>query len=77
MKKLKRGQTLQLEDLKTGEIKQVVLVQRVTKSNVIVETSDGKEEVVDLLNFVVTVIPLLDIIFNWIGEKISNLFNRT
>lgn len=76
MSKLKKGQIIQIENLKTEEVKKVTVVRRLTADKVIVETSDGKQETIDLLNFVVTVIPLLDIIISWISEKISRLFKR-
>ena len=76
MSKLKNGQTIELENVLTGEVTRGIVKERISKNKVLIETPDGQQKVVDLLQFIVTIIPLLDTIITWIGQKISRLFKK-
>lgn len=72
MARLKEGMTIELEDVNTGEVVKGKVTKRLNKNQVVIETPDGKEQVVDLLKFIVTIIPLVNIIIDWV----KGLFKR-
>ena len=42
----------------------------------IVEQSNGEQKVVDILKFIVDILPLVDAILFWVGQKFSRLFKK-
>lgn len=66
MKRLKRGTQVELEDKITGEIiTGKVLVVDEDQKKVTIVTPDGQQKVINLLQFIVTILPFIDQIIQW------------
>lgn len=42
----------------------------------IIEQSNGQQKIVDILKFIIDILPLVDAIIFWVGQKFNRLFKK-
>ncbi len=76
-RKLKKGQLVQVQD-KWGDFVEEGTIQSIDnkKTSMVIQTVDGQQKVIDLLQFIVIILPLLDQIVDWIGRTWNKVFKK-
>jgi|AACY02.18.fsa_nt_gi hypothetical protein len=76
LKSVKKGSLIRAKSIFSGEEIVGYVVNDPTPKEIAVKTSDGKVKVIDTLTFIVTVLPLIDTLINWIIRKWNLIFKK-
>lgn len=76
LKSVKKGSLIRAKSIFSGEEVVGYVVNDPTPKEIAVKTSDGKVKVIDTLTFIVTVLPLIDTLINWIIRKWNLIFKK-
>lgn len=76
LKSVKKGSLIRAKSIFSGEEVVGYVVNDPTPKEIAVKTSDGKVKVIDTLTFIVTVLPLIDTLIDWIIRKWNLIFKK-
>ena len=76
LKSVKKGSLIRAKSIFSGEEIVGYVVNDPTPKEIAVKTSDGKVKVIDTLTFIVTVLPLIDTLIDWIIRKWNLIFKK-
>lgn len=76
LKSVKKGSLIRAKSIFSGEEVVGYVVNDPTPKEIAVKTSDGKVKVIDTLTFIVTVLPLIDTLIDWIIRKWNLIFKN-
>lgn len=76
LKSVKKGSLIRAKSIFNGEEVVGYVVNDPTPKEIAVKTSDGKVKVIDTLTFIVTVLPLIDTLIDWIIRKWNLIFKK-
>lgn len=74
---LKKGQKVSAKRVSggeeiLGEVKEVFKEE----NKVVLVTPGGKEKTIDIVQFIVTILPLIDVLLLWISDKVRRIEER-
>lgn len=74
LKLVKKGSLVKAKSIISDEEITGYVINDPTPKEIAIKTSDGKVKVIDTLTFVVTVLPLIDTLLDWIIKKWNQFF---
>jgi penicillin V acylase-like amidase (Ntn superfamily) len=74
LKLVKKGSLVKAKSIVSDEEIIGYVINDPTPKEIAIKTNDGKVKVIDTLTFVVTVLPLIDTLLDWIIKKWNQFF---
>lgn len=76
LKDVKKGVLIKAKNILDGEEVVGYVVNDPTPKNIAVKTNDGRVKIIDTLTFVITVLPMVDSLLDWIIKIFKRLFKK-